>query len=136
MEIKGSVVSPGNAIGRVRLFVGDGVAYLVHSAGYNTLSVTNPVQPSLIAQGSSAQNGWKQIVLNGSGLGLAVVGLNPPLDIRDNIYLYDTSQVRSDNLFPDATGYPGYCTSGSDLQRSRLRGRPCKRAGSYELPPL
>jgi hypothetical protein len=49
-------------------FVGGGIAYPVHNRGYNTVSVTNPAQPTLIAQGITTQFGWKQIVLNGSGL--------------------------------------------------------------------
>ncbi len=57
-----------------RLFVGGGIAYTVHGKGYNTLDVTNPAKPVLLATANTTQFGWRQIVANGSGLGLAAGG--------------------------------------------------------------
>ena len=79
-EIVGSADSPGAVSspgGRVRLFVGEETAYAVHSNGYNTFSLADPAKPALIAAGSTAQLGWKQIIANGSGLGVAAVGTRP-----------------------------------------------------------
>jgi hypothetical protein len=104
----GSVPSPGAPNGRGRLFVGNDIAYVVHSAGYNTFSLTNPAQPALIAQGATAQRGWKQIVLNGAGNGLAAVGINVfPAPSTDNVYLYDTSDPTATDVFVTELETPG-----------------------------
>jgi hypothetical protein len=44
---------------RWRLAAGDGVAYAVHGRGYNTFDLSNPLAPSLVAAGETAQFGWK-----------------------------------------------------------------------------
>jgi hypothetical protein len=114
MSIAGAAASPGGGPGvaRFRLFVGDNIAYPVWYNGYNTISVTNPAQPSLISIGGegrvNGQLGWKQIVLNGSGLGVAAVGVNG--FAPQNIYLHDTSNPSSNNVFltlfdPPANAY-------------------------------
>jgi hypothetical protein len=89
LAIAGSVDSPPAFGLNQRLFVGGGIAYTVHGSGYNTFNLTNPTQPVLIATGSTGQFSWKQIVANGSGLGVAAVGANPRNDGTHDISLYD-----------------------------------------------
>jgi hypothetical protein len=81
LEVIGSTASPAPSglspvSGRGRMFVGGGIAYLVHARGYNTFSITNPSAPMLLLQGNAvpAQFGWAQVVLNGSGRMLGVLG--------------------------------------------------------------
>ena len=98
----GSISLPGIASfsgQRFRLFVGGGVAYPVHSRGFQTVDVSDPRSPSLIATTAAPQAGWKQIVLNGSGLGLAAVGVNPRFDDTANVSLYDVSDPSNNNAF-------------------------------------
>ena len=88
----GAADSPGNvnsAHGRMRLFVGGDTAYAVHNRGYNTLDVSDPAAPRLITYRPTAQFGWKQIVLNGSGLGVATVSPNMAFDGPHHVSLYD-----------------------------------------------
>jgi hypothetical protein len=97
--VVGSTASPFGATQNTRIFVGGGVAYTVHSTGYNTLDVSNPAEPVLITHGNTTQFGWKQIVANGSGLGIAAVGLNSTDDGAHDIFSYDlTDQALNDVL--------------------------------------
>ena len=89
LAIAGSVVSPYDGPGNARLFAGGGIAYAVHGRGYNTFSLANPAQPVLIAAGRTTQVGWKQIVANGSGLGVAAGSPTSTDDASNDISLYD-----------------------------------------------
>ncbi|MEM7391547.1 MAG: Ig-like domain-containing protein, partial [Verrucomicrobiota bacterium] len=94
LQIVGSSVSsgrPNTSNGRARIFAGDGVAYVVHNRGLNTFDVSDPTQPVLIEHQSFRQFGWKQIVANGSGLGIAAVSPNQAFDGPHHISLYDIS---------------------------------------------
>jgi len=96
MEADTSIVSAGTintANGRGRLFVGNHIAYVVHRAGYNTFDVSTPAAPTLLATRNTADLGWKQIVLNGAGLGLAAVGRNAAFTGTHPVALYDTSDA-------------------------------------------
>ena len=110
LQVSGSVASPGfvGAGGRrLRLFAGGGIAYATHTSGYNTFSLTVPGQPSLLAAGSTAQLGWKQVVPNGSGLGLAAVSPNSTNDGPHNVSLYDVSNPNQTNQFITEFVTPG-----------------------------
>lgn len=101
MQIAGSIDCPtpagvNTANGRGRLFVGGDIAYAVHTKGYNTFDVSGIGAPRLINAGNSAQFGWKQIVLNGSGLGVAAMSPNQAFDGPHNVALYNTSNPDSD----------------------------------------
>lgn len=94
MDFAGSVACPGTingTHGRGRLFVGHDLAYAVHRAGYNTFNFADPANPTLIAQGNTSRLGWKQIVLNGNGLGLAAVGQGESFSTPQTVSLYNTS---------------------------------------------
>ncbi len=109
MQAVGSISSHGspNSInGRMRLFVGGGIAYPIHRQGYNTIDVTDPTQPALIAYQPTPQNGWKHIVLNGSGWGLAAISPNPSGG-ADHVSLYDVSDSNNVNSFITEFQTPG-----------------------------
>ena len=110
LTVVGSVASPGavNAwLGRMRLFVGGNTAYPVHSAGYNTIDISNPEQPSLFSNGTTGQTGWKQIVVNGTGLGLAAVGSRQFSNGDNHVRVYDVSDPENNNNFRPPIRTPG-----------------------------
>ncbi|MEZ4731122.1 MAG: Ig-like domain-containing protein [Caldilineaceae bacterium] len=94
LTISGAAEAPGTTgAGRRpwRLFVGGELGYATHSRGYDTFDLAVPTQPTLIAAGQTQQIGWKQIVVNGAGLGVEAVGANSTNDGSHNISLYDVS---------------------------------------------
>ena len=103
----GSAASPFVVGQNQRLFVGGGIAYTVYPKGYNTIEVTNPAKPVLLTRGSSTQVGWRQIVANGSGLGLAAVGPNLADDGPHDISLFDVSNSRVTDVVTTAFPTPG-----------------------------
>ncbi|MBI3416827.1 MAG: Ig-like domain-containing protein [Verrucomicrobia bacterium] len=90
-----------------RLFVGGGIAYTTHKNGYDTLDVNEPTKPALITFGKTTQFGWKQIVVNGSGLGFAAVGPNSTDTGPQDVSLYDVSNSRSNNVVVTVFPTPG-----------------------------
>ena len=104
------VDSPGgrnNDVGRMRLFVGGDIAYTVHRRGYNTIDVSDPSSPQLISSTTTPQFGWKQIVLNGSGRGLAAVSPNQAFDGPHHISLYDVTDPEQTDEFIAEFETPG-----------------------------
>ena len=79
--------------GRRRLSVGGGIAYATAFPGYDTFDVSNPgvAMPRLGDAQDGGPNSFKQIAPNGSGLGVAAVGVNPRDDGTHDVYLYDVS---------------------------------------------
>ncbi len=88
-----------------RLFVGGSRAYITHWRGYNTFDVADPLRPLLITAGNTPQAGWEHIVANGSGLGLAAVGVvpGPP----QNVSVYNVSDPAVVNDFQTEYVTPG-----------------------------
>ncbi|MCI0536363.1 MAG: Ig-like domain-containing protein, partial [Verrucomicrobiales bacterium] len=99
LQAAGAVDSPG-VIGagrrRLRLLAGDRVLYATYTSGFNIFNISNPAQPAFVRTVATPQFGWKQIVANGSGVGLAAVGPNSTDDGPHDVSLY--------NLGPDGTG--------------------------------
>lgn len=92
MAVAGAVESPGfmsPAGRRMRLAVGGGLGYATHTSGFNVFSLVDPLKPVLLHQRRTSQFGWKQIVPNGSGLGVAAVGPNASDDGSHDVSLYD-----------------------------------------------
>jgi hypothetical protein len=87
------------------LFVGNAVVYATHSRGYNTFSLSNPASPTLIANGSTAQLNWATMKPNGSGFGVATVGVNGGSS-RD-VNVYNTSNPAQTNTFITTFSTPG-----------------------------
>jgi hypothetical protein len=107
MERGGSVVSPApaginTANGRGRLFVGGEVAYVTHTKGFNTFSVSDPANPRLLAAGDTRapfeQFGWKHTVANGSGRVIAAFSPNQAFDGPHNVGLFDARDLNNGNM--------------------------------------
>jgi hypothetical protein len=94
LTLVGAASSPGGVSQHV--FVGGGIAYAVHSNGYNTFDLSDPIHPAMIAAGSTSQFGWNQLVANGSGLGVAVTGA---VQGSRNLSLYDLKNPALNNQF-------------------------------------
>ena len=96
LEVIGSIPSPGtinSGHGRGGIFVGGGVAYLVHRGGYNTFDVNDPTSPQLTAPSTSTAIGWKNFVVNGSGRGIAALGPTFSLSpTQDHVSIFDTKK--------------------------------------------
>ncbi len=76
--------------GRKRLSLGGGFAYATVYPGYDVYNVSNPAAMQQVGLSVDAgPNSFKQIVPNGSGLGIAAVGVNPRNDGTHDIDLYD-----------------------------------------------
>ncbi|MBL9176289.1 MAG: hypothetical protein JNL10_22290 [Verrucomicrobiales bacterium] len=105
--LRGSVDSPTPTGFHQRLTLGDTVAYAVHPRGFNTFDLQQPFQPRLVTAGVTPQVGWKQIVPNGSGLGIAAVGLNLGLTGPHNISLYNLANPADNGAFITELVTPG-----------------------------
>jgi hypothetical protein len=106
LRLLGSVGSP--SIGgdpNQRLFVGGGVAYVAVGRGVNTFDVSDPQSPSLIQTGGATQvRGWGQLVVDGTGIGVAAVGATP--SSRD-VGIYDASDPSAVQTFITSYATPG-----------------------------
>ncbi|MCI0635984.1 MAG: hypothetical protein L0206_19025 [Actinobacteria bacterium] len=107
LRVLGTVQSPVVTIPNKRVFAGNGLAYAVHGQGANTFDVSDPSQPRLLAQGSTEQFGWEQVVLNGSGLALAVVGTGGGVESGRGLSVYDARDPLRTDVFITSFGTPG-----------------------------
>ncbi|HEY1083972.1 MAG TPA: Ig-like domain-containing protein [Prosthecobacter sp.] len=74
---------------RFRLFAGEGTLYATHTQGFNIVDTqTNPSSPVLVQHFVTGQFGWKHVVSNGSGQGIAAVSPNSTDDGEHNVELY------------------------------------------------
>lgn len=97
-EISNSTDGPDELTGRKRLFVGAGIAWSSSSTGFDTVNISNPRQMTKI--GSAVTGGptsFKQIALNGSGLGVVAVGANAAPGNGHDIRVYNTSNPATTN---------------------------------------
>ncbi len=107
-KINISTQAPERITNRKRLFVGGNIAYVTASSGYETFDTGNPA--SLQRIGSIGNNGFtsfKQIISNGSGRGIAAIGVNPRNDGTHNISLYDVSDPARTTEFLATFETPG-----------------------------
>jgi hypothetical protein len=112
LQLAGSVSAPGIVpFPRRRLFVGGGLAYAVHGRGYNMLSLTNPSQPQFAQDVITAQLGWKQIVANGTGIGIATVGQNRSDDGPHDVSMYNLNLSGTNTQFITTFVTPGIATA-------------------------
>ncbi len=107
LAVVGSVDSPVSGRSNQRLFVGDEIAYATHNRGYNTFILLDPAQPTLITATSTNQFGWKQIVDNGSGQGVAALSPNFSFDGPHHVSLFDVSDPTQTNVFITEFETPG-----------------------------
>jgi hypothetical protein len=110
INVTGSVAVNGN-IGaggsRLRLFAGGGVAYATFTSGYDIISLADPQHPVSAGSVNTQQFGWKQIVANGSGLGLAAVGPNSTNDGPHDVSLYNVGADGTTSQFLTTFVTPG-----------------------------
>jgi len=95
LMVSGSADAPGNTGAggfRWRLFVSGEEAYGTHTSGYNIFDLSNPTRPSLVITVNTAQRGWKQLVTNGTRVGLATVSANSTSDGAHHVSLYDLGE--------------------------------------------
>ncbi|HKQ39599.1 MAG TPA: Ig-like domain-containing protein, partial [Verrucomicrobiae bacterium] len=109
LRVSGSASSPGTVASgrRLRLFVGSGLAYAIHSRGYNTFNLADATHPVLIQSLNTTQFGWKQIVANGSGLAVAATDAIASDDSVHDIWLYNIGPSGTNNQFITTFPTPG-----------------------------
>jgi hypothetical protein len=83
-----SAGSKGAGGRRLRLFVADSYLWAFHTSGYNVFSLATPGTPTLTQPVTTSQFGWKHMVANGSGLGVAASDPNSTNDGAHDINLY------------------------------------------------
>ncbi len=91
LRVSSNLASPGGVGAgqrRLRLFVADGRAYASHTSGFNVFDVTDRTNLRSLKNHNTSSRGWKQIVPNGSGLGLATVDANSTDDGPHEVSLY------------------------------------------------
>jgi hypothetical protein len=99
---------------RWRLFAGEGTLYAAHTSGFNIVDTgTNPSAPTLVQNFNTSQFGWKQIVANGSGLGIAAVSPNSTNDGPHNIDLYTLGANQRTPAFGTTFETPGLAAAVS-----------------------
>jgi len=103
-EAKGSV---GAGQRRLRLFAGGDRAYAVDTSGFRVFSLSLPEQPRLLQHQLTTQFGWKQLVPDGAGLGLAAVDANSTDDGAHDISLYELQPAGTNAVFGEAFVTPG-----------------------------
>ncbi|MBK1877028.1 Ig-like domain-containing protein [Pelagicoccus mobilis] len=79
----------------LRIAIGDDLLYTTFTSGLNVFDISDPSNPTLATRHSTAQQGWKQIALNGNGQGLAAVSQNSTNDGPHHVSLY---QLGADGL--------------------------------------
>ncbi len=93
LEVLHTANSPASAVfPNVRLFVGGDLACAAHGDGYNVFDLSQPERPALVSAGTSPSAGWRQIVLNGSGEGVAIVAPAGGPGADADVSIYDVRQ--------------------------------------------
>src|SRR5262249_13527671 len=110
-ELKGSIsTSTFGAEGLTnskRLFVGGGIAYVSAYPGYWTFDVSDPSTPTRLENiVDSGTTSFKQIIQNGSGLGIAALGPFPQGATHD-ISVFDVSNPAVTTKFITTFPTPG-----------------------------
>ncbi len=97
-----------------RLAVGGGFAYATGYPGYDVLDARDLSKITRVgAAKDQGPNSFKQIVPNGSGLGVAAVGINPRPEGTHDVWLYDLSKPDVTTSFVAQFATPGAARSVS-----------------------
>lgn len=112
LEFRGTSPKPSFFSGNIdrlrRLFVGGQRAYVTSYPGYDVFDVSNPAAIKRLGEArDTTVNSFKQIVLNGSGLGFAAVGPVPSEGAVQDVALYDTSRPENTSAFLASFATPG-----------------------------
>jgi hypothetical protein len=76
-----------------RLFLGKGILLCTLNRGYMVLDLSDPAKPVVNQEYNLAQFGWKDLLLNGSGIMLAATSPNSTFDGPHNVDLYDVGST-------------------------------------------
>lgn len=90
--VTGQVGYPGLGAGlgrRFRLSIGPGLLYATDTRGVVVFDTSDPRQPTLRLRQDTTQNGWKQLVSTGAGVGLGVVGPTGADAASDDLSVFD-----------------------------------------------
>ena len=99
---------PPSTLGRrLRMFAGRDVLYAVNPRGYNIVGISNPANPVLLQNFVTPQFGWKQMVANGSGLGIAAASPNTTNDGAHDLDLYQLGNDGGGTAFTTTLTTPG-----------------------------
>ncbi len=113
-SVIGSVNVPGN-IGagqrRLRLHGGGDRLYTTYTAGFNVLDLTSGVPPKLVRHVQTGQQGWRQLIVNGSGMGFAAVGAFSTDDGLHDVSLYDLRPNGTNAQFVTTFPTPGLASA-------------------------
>jgi hypothetical protein len=96
---------------RLRLFMGDEFILTTHTSGINRYSLTKPTAPAHLGNFTNGQFGWKQIVGNGGGLGIAAVSANSTQDGIHHIDLYNMGGNNTSPAYARTFPTPGIATA-------------------------
>jgi len=96
---------------RLRVFAGGGRAYCTFAQGYSVFDVSDSINPTLLLRNITTQIGWKQIVANGSGLGLATVDRVSTDDGTHDVSLYNLQPNGTNTQFLAVLATPGLATA-------------------------
>jgi len=100
--------TPDNYTGTRRLSAGVGYAYATSYNGFATVDIHDASNPILVGPLSPlGPNSFKQILPNGSGLGVAAVGVTPRNDGTQNIQLFDLRNPATTTNFLAEIPTPG-----------------------------
>jgi len=102
--------SPDLVTRRRRVSVGDGVALVTDLDGFARFDLSNPATPALISRSQAyGPASFKQILPNGSGAGLAVVGAapNPINAATHNVQVFDLRNPAVNNAAGTILTTPG-----------------------------
>lgn len=98
---------------RLRLFLGKDFAFSTFVSGFNVFDLTDPAAPSRVEDFTNSQRGWKQIVSNGDGVGIAAVSANSTSDGDHHISYFDLGDDPTNAVFETEYPTPGLAAAVS-----------------------
>ncbi|MCI0539451.1 MAG: Ig-like domain-containing protein, partial [Verrucomicrobiales bacterium] len=101
LQISGTVPN----LSGLRLSAGGGLAYAANSEGHTVINVSDPRSPTPVTNFVTGQRAWRQIVPNGSGLGVAVAGVFGEESVE--VFLHDLRPGGTNSTFLTSFPTPG-----------------------------
>lgn len=98
---------------RLRLFLGKDFALSTFLSGYNVFDLSNLTAPARVGDFTNTQRGWKQMLSNGDGVGLAVASPNSTDDGPHHVSLYDLRSGLLNAAFQTEYPTPGLAAAGT-----------------------
>lgn len=97
---------------RPRLFAGEGTLYAVHGRGFHILdTAADEATPPVLRNEVTSFFAWKQLVSNGSGLGLGAAGINTPISDPHHVELYNLGADGRQPEYTTTLQTPGVATA-------------------------